>query len=187
MMMSAFDPMEIVITPHVTYILISHVNDSYRRIYTDGREWPEQFEPTFAGYSIGRWVDEDGDGRYDVLEIETRNLKNPRTFDATGLPLHKDGKTVIKERIHQVPADRNFLYNDITVMDRALTAPWTVTKKYRLDPNPRREWVSQVCAEANVHLRIRDEAYFLSAEGFLMPAKKDQAPPDLRYFRPSPR
>jgi hypothetical protein len=27
--------------------------------------------------------------------------------------------------------------------------------------------------------------YFLSAEGFLMPAKKDQAPPDLRYFKPT--
>jgi hypothetical protein len=25
--------------------------------------------------------------------------------------------------------------------------------------------------------------YFLSAEGFLMPTKKDQAPPDLKYFK----
>jgi hypothetical protein len=37
MMMNLYDPMEVVITPEVTYILISHVNDSYRRIYTDGR------------------------------------------------------------------------------------------------------------------------------------------------------
>jgi hypothetical protein len=172
MMMSAFDPMEIVITPDVTYVLISHVNDSYRRVYTDGRDWPEHTESTFAGYSIGRWI-ANGDGR---------NLKNPRVFDVTGLPLHKDGQTVIKERIHLDKADRNFLHDDITVIDHALTGAWTVTKKYRRDPNPRREWISQVCAEANSHVRIRDEAYFLSADGYLMPAKKDQAPPDLRYF-----
>src|SRR5215831_12434040 len=40
MMMNMYDPMEIVVTPEITYILISHVNDSYRRIYTDGRGWP---------------------------------------------------------------------------------------------------------------------------------------------------
>jgi hypothetical protein len=32
---------------------------------------------------------------------------------------------------------------------------------------------------------IADEPYMLSADGLLMPAKKDQAPPDLKYFRPS--
>ena len=55
-MMNLFDPMEIVVTPETTYILISHINDSYRRIYTDGREWPgaDEVEPTYAGYSIGR-------------------------------------------------------------------------------------------------------------------------------------
>jgi hypothetical protein len=26
-----------------------------------------------CGYSIGNWVDEDRDGRYDVLKVETRN------------------------------------------------------------------------------------------------------------------
>jgi hypothetical protein len=31
------------------------------------------------------------------------------------------------------------------------------------------------------------ENYFLSAEGFLMPAKKDQPPPDLRYFKQTQR
>jgi hypothetical protein len=28
------------------------------------------------------------------------------------------------------------------------------------------------------------EDYFLSADGLLMPTKKDQPPPDLRYFNP---
>src|SRR5947209_19580244 len=77
MMMNLYDPMEIVITADGTYILISHVNDSYRRIYTDGRDFPENTELNYVGYSIGKWVDEDGDGRYDVLEVETRALKGP--------------------------------------------------------------------------------------------------------------
>jgi hypothetical protein len=184
MMMSAFDPMEFVVTPDITYILISHVNDSYRRIYTDGRDWPNNKEPTYAGYSIGKWTEQDGSGRYHALEIETRNLKGPRTYDATGLPLHRDGQSIIKERIYLDQADRNALYNDITVIDHALTRPWTVTKKYRRLPDPP-DWRSQVCAEANSYVRIHDEAFFLSADGYLMPIKKDQAAPDLRYFNPS--
>jgi hypothetical protein len=43
-------------------------------------------------------------------------------------------------------------------------------------------WYSEVCEENNSLLRIGNEAYFLSAEGYLMPSKKDQPPPDLRYF-----
>jgi hypothetical protein len=42
-----------------------------------------------------------------------------------------------------------------------------------------------VCAENNVHVTVGDEVYFLSGEGFLMPSKKGQPAPDLRYFNPS--
>jgi hypothetical protein len=62
MMMNLYDPMELVITPKTTYLLISHVNDSYRRIYTDGRQFPADPELTYAGYSIGKWKDTKGDG-----------------------------------------------------------------------------------------------------------------------------
>ena len=41
----------------------------------------EDIEPSFAGYSIGKWIDEDGDGKYDVLEVETRDFKGPRVLD----------------------------------------------------------------------------------------------------------
>jgi hypothetical protein len=99
--------------------------------------------------------------------------------------MHKDGQTVIKERIYLDKEDRSFLYDEITTIDHALTRPWTVTKKYRRLPSSRPNWISQVCAEANSYVRIHDEAYFLSADGYLMPMKKDQAPPDLRYFNPT--
>jgi hypothetical protein len=54
-MMMGFIPMEFVVTPETAYILIG-MYDHYRRIFTDGRNWPTQIELTFAGYSIGRWV-----------------------------------------------------------------------------------------------------------------------------------
>jgi hypothetical protein len=184
MMMNIYDPMEIAITADITYILISHVNDSYRRIYTDGKGWPgeDHFLPTYAGYSVGKWVDEDGDGKYDVLEIETRHFLSPRVFDARGLPLHKDGQSVVNERIFLDKADKNILYDEITVHDNSLTRPWSVTKKMKRIARDRPLWRTAVCAEGNTRVKIEGENYFLSADGKLMPTRKDQPPPDLQYF-----
>jgi hypothetical protein len=186
-MMNLYDPMEIVVTPGTTYILISHINDSYRRIYTDDRKWPseDEDERTYAGYSIGHWVDEDGDGKYDVLEIETRYMRGPRAFESTGLPLHRDNQTIIKERIYLDKADQNALYDDITVFDHALTKPWTLHKKATRDSSHRPLWHSDVCSEDNALVRIGNDPYFLSADGYLMPTKKGQPAPDLRYFKPT--
>ena len=185
MMMNIYDPMEVVITPDITYILISHVNDSYRRIYTDGRDWPQEgeYELTYAGYSIGKWLDQDGDGRYDVLEVETRHLKAPRTYDATGIPFHRDNQAVVKERIYLDKADKNIIYDDITVIDNALTRPWSITKKATRDPKPRPLWRTEACAEDNAMIKVGNDPYFISADGKLMPVKKDQPPPDLSYFK----
>jgi hypothetical protein len=179
-----YTQMEIVVTAETTYILIDHINDN-RRIFTDGRDWPAEEDPAFRGYSIGSWVDTDGDGRYDTLEVETRNLKGPRAYDTTGLPLHSDNQTIVKERIYVDKADPNLLHDDITTIDHALTGPWTVAKIYRRNTNLRPTWVEMNCAENNQHIKIGSENYFISAEGLLMPAKKDQAPPDLRYFKSS--
>src|SRR5579871_1612674 len=120
--------MEIVVTPTTTYMLFAH--SMPRRVLTDGRDWPKEIEPTFLGYSIGRWIDTDGDGRYDVLEIETRGLKGPRTYDPAGLPFHADNQSIFKERVYSDKNDPNVLYDEITTFDHALTRPWTVTKKY---------------------------------------------------------
>ncbi len=92
-MMMAFQPLEFVVTPEVTYVMIASY-DHYRRIFTDGRDFPTQAEPTYAGYSIGKWVDEDGDGTYDVLLVETRGFKGPRAYDEAGLPLHVDNQSI---------------------------------------------------------------------------------------------
>jgi hypothetical protein len=183
-MMSFYDPGEIIVTPETTYVLISHNDDSYRRIHTDGRDWPAETASTFAGYSIGKWVDEDGDGKYDVLEAETRFLKLPRSYDIAGVPFHSDGQAVIKERIYLDKADSNTLYDEITVIDHALTRPWVKKQKATRNPDPRPVWLSDACAENNPHVRIGGEPYYLSADGKLMPSKKGQPPPDLSYFNP---
>jgi hypothetical protein len=183
MMTLAFWPQEYVITPDTTHILVNHQAHT-RRIYTDGRDWPtREIEPTYAGYSIGRWIDEDGDGRYDVLEIETRGpFKGPRVYDGTGLPLHHDNQSIFKERIYLDKANSNVLHNEITVIDHALTRPWTVDKQYVRNPDPRPIWPEDSC-EGNMHVRVGTENYFISGDGFLMPARKDQPLPDLRYFK----
>ena len=180
--MLAYTQMEVVVTRDTTYILIDHINDN-RRIFTDGRDWPAEVEPSFRGYSIGKWLDEDGDGRYDQLEVETRHFKGPRAYDTTGLPLHSDNQTVVKERIYFDKADPNVFYDDITTIDHALTKPWTVTRTYRRSNDRRPEWLEMNCAEGNTHVVIADEPYMVSADGYLMPAKKNQAPPDLKWFK----
>jgi len=184
LMMIAFSPLEFIITRDTTHILINH-QDHSRRVFTDGRDWPtKQREPTYQGYSIGRWVDVDGDGNYDVLEIETRGpFKGPRAYDGTGLPLHYDNQSIFKERVYLDNANPNLLHDELTVIDHALTHPWTVDKQYRRTPDPRPEWLEFACAEADQHVKIGRQNYFMSGDGFLMPARKDQPPPDLRYFK----
>jgi hypothetical protein len=185
--MGPYGTMEIVVLPEITYILIDHIRDS-RRIHTDGRDFPAAMadDPLFTGYSVGRWVDEDGDGRYDALIVETRGLKGPRTFEATGIPLHNDNQTIVRERIYLDKSDPNMLHDEITTIDHALTRPWTVIKDYRRTPTGQPIWWKEnVCSENNVHIDIGNEVYFLSGDGLLMPSKKDQQPPDLRYFNRS--
>jgi hypothetical protein len=182
-MMMAFGPMEFVVTPDTTYILIGWY-DHFRRIFTDGRDWPKEIVPTYAGYSIGRWVDSTGSGRYDTLEVETRGFKGPRAYDELGLPLAYDNQSIFRERIWRDRSDPRILHDEMTTIDHALTRPWTVDKRYVGNPDLRADWLEYYITEENAQIVIGKENYFLSAEGLLMPAKKDQAPPDLRYFKP---
>jgi len=178
-MMIVYEPMEIIITPDVTYIYVGQFGDM-RRIYTDGRSRPNNLEPSYVGYSIGRWIDESGSGRLDTLVVETRDLRGPRIVDASGIPLHKDNKTIVRERIRLDRANSDVLTNEITTIDNALTRPWTVTRKYRRERNP--IWVEQGCGENNTYVFLDNESYFIGADGRLMPTRKDQPPPDLRHF-----
>ena len=169
LMMVAFRPLEFVVTPQTTYILVGG-SDHYRRIFTDGRDWPSDIMPSYSGYSIGRWTNAGG-GHNDTLEIETRGFKGRRAYDATGLPLHFDNQSIIKERIHLDPSDQNLMHDETTVIDHALTRPWTVDKKYLRRPNPRPDWEEAYCVEGTALVTIGGEMYYLDGDGLLMPAR----------------
>jgi hypothetical protein len=169
-----------VIKPDVTYIMLDFL-DPLRRIYTDGRDWPAAVTATWAGYSIGRWQGTGHDGKYDTLVVETRFFKGPRIVDATGVPLHEDNRTIIREKISLDPSDADKLLDEITLIDHALSRPWTVTRSYQRQRNP--TWGEYDCHENNEHVIVGSEAYLLSADGYLMPTRKDQPPPDARYFK----
>jgi hypothetical protein len=181
--MGVIFPIEFVILPNITYVNFEAFMP--RRIYTDGRDYPKNEEPSFMGYSIGKWTDEDANGRYQTLEVETRLLKGPRAYDFNGIPLHADNQTVVKERIYLDKANPDMMHDEITTFDHALTHPWKIVKNYVRVRNP--IWFESICAESNEHLRIGKESYMMSADGYLMPAKKGQSPPDLRYFKASPK
>jgi len=179
--MVAYDPLEIIVTAGITYIRSDHLPEMIR-IYTDGRDWPQRIPPAFGGYSIGKWVDADADGRFRALEIESRGMKGPRALDVNGLPLHRDNQTIVKQRLFLDGADRNVLYAEITVIDHAYTRPWTVLRPYRRLADPM--WVENDCAAENHYAVIGNETYFMSADGYLMPTKKNQPAPALRDFDP---
>jgi hypothetical protein len=178
--MYAFWELDFGITPAATFVLSEAMTVQPRRIYTDGRDWPEYQEPLLTGYSIGKWIDEDGDGKYDALEVETRYMKVPRIFDQSGIPFHEDGQAVIKERIFLDKSDPNILHNQMTTVDNALTHPWSVERTYSRESDV--IWTNTVCTEDNDIVVIGNEDYRVNKEGFLLPRQKGQKPPDLRYF-----
>jgi hypothetical protein len=178
--MLVYETMEIVIKPSATYMMFDFL-DPLRRIYTDGRDWPSSVDPTWAGYSIGHWEGVGQDGNYSTLVVETRNFKGPRIVDGSGIPLHTDNQTIIRERMSLDKTDADRLLDEITLIDHAFTRPWTVTRSYKRQRSP--AWAEYDCHENNEHVIVGNEAYLISADGYLMPTRKDQPPPDARYFK----
>jgi len=185
--MNGYNSMEIVVLPEITYVMVEHNLPIHRRIFTDGRDWPEEAERTFQGYSIGRWIDSAGSGRYDVLEVETRFFKGPRVIDPTGIPTHVDNQSIVKERIYLDNSDPKLMHDEITLIDNALTRPWSVYKTFRRNADPHPVWREENCAGVTLLTKIGNEIYFKGADGKLMPTRKDQPPPDLRYFNQARR
>jgi hypothetical protein len=173
--------MEFVLTGETTYLLFGEPMRQLRRIYTDGRAWPAAITPSFSGYSIGSWEGDDGGGHYAVLAVETRGLRGPRSLDSSGIPVHADQETVVRERMFLDRAKPDGLYDEITVIDHALRRPWTVTRTYRRERHP--VWLETIFGELEPQVKIGAEDYYVTSDGFLMPTRKDQPPPDLRNFK----
>jgi hypothetical protein len=178
--MTMYEPMELIIQPHITHMLIESMSP-VRRIFTDGRDWPKEVNPTYVGYSLGNWLDTDNDGTYDTLEVETRHFKGPRLFDNSGIPMHADNQTVVKERIYLDKGDPDIMRLEITTIDNALTRPWTVSRFVRREHKP--IWEEYNCGEDRSWSVIGGRLYLVDAEGYYMPIHKDQPPPDPKLFQ----
>jgi hypothetical protein len=179
--MNGYNSLEFVVLPEVTYVLVEHNLPIHRRIYTDGRDWPKTEQTWFTGYSIGKWLDTDADGRYHTLEIETRRVRGPRVWDQSGIPMADDTDGILKERIYLDKSDPSLLRVEMTAVDNSLTRPWTVMKIFKRKTDV--WWNEDDCVEGQAHVTIGKQVYFLSADGTIMPMKKDQPPPDLKYFK----
>jgi hypothetical protein len=179
-LMIVYEPIEIVITPKVVYMLAESMSP-IRRIFTDGRDWPKDPDPSFVGYSIGKWIDSANSGTYDTLEIETRYMKGPRLMEGSGIPLASDNKTVVKEKLYLDPKDPNILRNEITTYDSAFTRPWTVSRFMKRAKNPTFEEYN--CTEDNHWLVLGGYLYMTDGDGYVMPVQKNEPAPDIKYFR----
>jgi hypothetical protein len=180
-MMTGLSFMEFLISASATHVLFEQLTFAPRRIFTDGRTWPANLEPTFTGYSIGQWIDSQGDGRYDTLEVETRNIRGPKFWDQTGMPMADDNEAIVKERIHLDKSNPDVLLNEMTTIDNSLIRPWSALKRYRRSKNVL--WVDYSCIDGNPYLVIEGETYVLGWDGKLMPTRKNQRGPDLRHFK----
>jgi hypothetical protein len=138
-MMTMTFPMEIVQNDRQVNVL-AEWGEQTRRIFIDGRPLPdkETLDPTYKGYSVGRWEG-------DVLVVDTIGLRGDTNLEASGI-MHSDALTV-HERIWL--ATDNLLMDEITLVDpKAYTRPWTVTKRYnRMEPDA--NIMEYVCLENN--------------------------------------
>ena len=133
-------PFKIVNSDKMVMILYEAVH-SYRQIFTDGRQLPKDPNPTWMGYSIGRWEGAD-------FVVETAGFNDHGWLDNDGRPstdaLH------VTERFRR----KDFGHMDIviTVDDpKAYTKPWTVTEPFKLLPDT--ELLEYECNENNKDLQ----------------------------------
>jgi len=129
-------PFKLIQTPASIAILYEY-NMEYRQIFTYGRRLPNDPNPNWLGYSVGRW-----DG--DTLVVETAGLKDNTWLDLFGHPATDALR--VTERFQR----RDFGHMDleITMTDaKAYTKPWRIELHPHLLPdNELLEWI---CLEGN--------------------------------------
>ena len=97
-------------------VFLYEKNVDYRQIFTDGRPLPSDPNPSFNGYSTGRWD-------RDTLVVQTIGFRDDLWLDGAGNPLTEAAK--VTERFRR--PDFGHLEIEVRVDDpKAYTAPWTV-------------------------------------------------------------
>jgi hypothetical protein len=116
-------------------VMLFERDTAYRQIFTDGRSLPSDPQPSWNGYSTGKW-----DG--DTLMVETIGFRDGLWLDRNGSPMTSAAK--VTERLRRVNFGK--LEIDVTVNDpKAYTRPWTVRLNQFLVPDT--ELLDYVCLE----------------------------------------
>src|SRR5580692_1621822 len=117
-------PYKIVQTPGLTLMLYER-DTTYRQVYTDGRKLPDDPQPSWLGYSVGKW-----DG--DTLVVETVGFNDRGWLDARG---HTHSEALhLTERFHRL--DFGDMEVQLTIDDaQTYTRPFTIKLKQRLLPD----------------------------------------------------
>ncbi len=106
-------------------VILSERDVTFRQIFTDGRSLPKDPNPSFNGYSVGRWEG-------DTLVVETIGFRDGIWLDRKGNPMTE--ATKMTERFRRV--DVGNLEIEITIDDpKAYTKPWTVKLHQMLVPD----------------------------------------------------
>jgi hypothetical protein len=134
-------PFKILQVPGMMVILYEAVH-SYRQIFTDGRPLPPDPNPTWFGYSIGKWEG-------DAFVVETRGFNDMGWLDNAGRPateaLH------VTERFRR--KDFGHMDVQITVDDsKAYTKPWTMILPLTLQADD--ELIEYICNENNKYFGL---------------------------------
>jgi len=120
-------PFKILHTREVTAFLYeTFAGMTFRQIFTDGRSLPQTSEPTWLGYSVGRWEG-------DAFVVETTGFKDGGWLDTRKGRPHSDALHVT-ERFRRT--DFGHMQLTITINDRkAFLKPWTVQTRLILLPD----------------------------------------------------
>jgi hypothetical protein len=114
-------PWKIVQTPNLVVIIYEAFN-LWRQIHLDGRQLIDDPNPTWLGYSVGRWEG-------DTLVVESRGFNGKTWLDSAGLPTSE--KLRVTERFRR--KDFGHMELQITIDDPTFyTRPFTVTESPRL-------------------------------------------------------
>jgi hypothetical protein len=117
------------------------VDAGYRQVFTDARPLPVDPNPSWQGYSSGKWSD-------DTLIIDTIGLRDDTWIDWNGSVLTEAAK--VREQIRR--PDFGHLDIEVTVDDpKAYTKPWTVYLQQRIVVDT--ELVDEICAEGEQSLK----------------------------------
>lgn len=115
-------PRPVAIATVAIVALLFASSSEFRQIFTDGRPLPDDPQPSWYGYSSGRWEG-------DTLIVETNGLRDGLWADFYGSPLTDQAR--MTERFRR--PNYGTLQIQVTLSDpKAYTRPWTVSVNQHL-------------------------------------------------------